>query len=67
MSKPIPDNLAFPVPYTLQMQGNGEFVATWEPVVPTPGLPDMVRAFSQSSGITALERLREQLVAAGVL
>lgn len=62
-----PKTLTIPVPYTLTMKGNGNFVAKWEPPVPTPGLPSVVVGESRSSGIRALERLYEALKDKGVI
>lgn len=63
----IPNNLAIPVPYTLKMLGNGNFIAKWHPAVPTPGFPEIVTGESRTSGITALERLVEQLIEKGII
>lgn len=59
--------LTLPVPYTLTMNGNGDFVAKWEPQIPTKGLPLFVTGQSRSSGIKALERLHEALKESGVI
>lgn len=61
------ETLSLPVPYTLEMQGTGVFIAWWEPVVPSPEYPTHIEARSESSGMKAIEKLYGKLVAAGVV
>jgi len=59
--------LSLPVPYTLEMDGTGSFIAYWRPVTKSPELPDYLEGRSGSSGIKALERLYGQLLTYGVV
>lgn len=59
--------LKCPVPFSLQMYGGGEYVAKWEPQVPTDGLPKVVTGTSRTSAYTAMIRFYVALYEAGVL
>jgi hypothetical protein len=59
--------LSLPVPYTLALRGNGDWIAKWEPAVPSEGLPEKVTESSRSSAVRAVSRLRNTLIGAGVI
>ena len=59
--------LKCPVPFTLQMYGGSNYVAKWEPAVPTKGLPKVVTGASHTSAYTAMVRLWVALYEAGVI
>lgn len=61
------ETLSLPVPYTLEMDGTGSFVAYWRPVVNTPSLPSYLEGRSESSGMKAIERLYGELLSKGVV
>lgn len=61
------ETLSLPVPYTLEMNGTGSFIAYWLPIIKSPNLPNYLEGRSESSGIKAIERLYGQLLEHGVV
>lgn len=59
--------LKCPVPFTLQMFGNGNYLAKWETAVKSEGLPEVVTGTSRTSALNAMVRLWSNLYEAGVL